>query len=64
MSLTPEDKEWIKAKCGKVDRTGLYFMVFFIFMRGCCPTTVNTPKGKWILGNGTNLVQSIEWQGQ
>ena len=35
MSLSDEDKDWIKSNCGKVDRFWLYVMVFIIFLRGC-----------------------------
>jgi hypothetical protein len=33
--LTKEDKAWLKSNCGKVERTGLYIMVFFIMLNSC-----------------------------
>jgi len=36
MSLTEEDKQWLKENCGKVERAVLYIMVFFIFIKICC----------------------------
>ena len=33
--LSRKDRDWIESKCGKVERTGLYFMVFMIFLSSC-----------------------------
>ncbi len=33
--LTEEDKEWLKTTCGKVERAGLYFLVFLILLSSC-----------------------------
>jgi hypothetical protein len=40
MSLTNEDKEWLKRWCGKTERIGLYILVICIFLHGCsCPVS-------------------------
>jgi hypothetical protein len=62
--LTQRDKNEIISKCRKVERGGLYFMVFILFVHGCADTTVSRlrrieDKLDSLLGN-TNLIQSIQ----
>ena len=33
--LNENDKDWLKSNCGKVERAGLYIMVFFILLHSC-----------------------------
>lgn len=62
MSLTQEDKEWIKANVRThTSRPGLYFMVICVFLHCCDDVHVSKNRGGQIsVMEGTNTLITVE----
>lgn len=59
-TLNDVDKKWLKSNCGKVERIGLYIMVFYTFMRSCGDVTIRSTTDAVEISQGTNHVARIE----
>jgi len=57
MTLTADDKKWLKSNCGKVERLGLYLMVIVITLRGY---GCHIGPGAYTVTQGTNVVAEIK----